>query len=166
MALTPVLSVPVRSELLNFILTHNQTVWVYGNSVFGDINKEMWRYDENSTASVSSTVIKPNDIPSGTPGRYIFLYSDSNPKKRETLTATTNGSGVATFTFANTYSVVPNIQYVMGAGANIKDTIIFNATPTVTGCSLLVQVRNDVLGLLPTYSNVTGREVNILVTEK
>lgn len=87
-------------------------------------------------------------------------------KKRETLTGTTNSSGLVTFTFANTYSVAPNIQYAMGFGANIKDTIIPNSAPTTTSVTFLVQVRNDVLGLLPTYSNVSGREVNILVTEK
>lgn len=90
----------------------------------------------------------------------------SKAKRQEPLTGTTNVSGLVTFTFLNTYSTVPNIQYQMGFGANIKDTIILNSAPTTTTATFLVQVRNDVLGILPTYSNVPGREVNILVTEK
>lgn len=93
-------------------------------------------------------------------------FTIAKTKKQETLTANTNASGIATFTFVNTYSVAPNIQYQMGFGATVKETIVPNSAPTTTGATYLVQVRNDVLGLLPTYSNVSGREVNILITEK
>lgn len=93
-------------------------------------------------------------------------FTVAKTKRQETLTVSTNASGIATFTFANTYSVAPNIQYQMGNGATVKETIIPNSAPTTTGSVYLVQVRNDALGLLPTYANVSGREVNILVTEK
>jgi len=90
----------------------------------------------------------------------------SKTKNSETLTGTTNASGLVTFSFTKIYGAIPNIQYQFGFGANVKETVIFNAAPTTTGAVFLVQIRNDVLGLLPTYSNVSGREVNILVTEK
>jgi hypothetical protein len=86
-------------------------------------------------------------------------------KRQETYTGTTNASGVVTFTFA-AFSAVPNIQPAAGFGNTNKETMIPNAAPTTTSCSYYVQLRADVLGLLPSYSNVSGREVNVLITEK
>ena len=87
------------------------------------------------------------------------------PKRTLPLTATTNSLGIASFTFS-AFTTTPNIQYNPGFGFGNKETCIPNASPTTTSCSFYVQLRSDVIGLLPTYSNVSGREVNILVTEK
>lgn len=86
-------------------------------------------------------------------------------KRQITLTGTTNGSGIITFTFA-AFPVAPNVQYTGGFGTGNKETIIPNAATTTTSCSYYVQLRADVLGLLPSYSNVSGREVNVLISEK
>lgn len=88
-----------------------------------------------------------------------------NQKRQDLYTVNTASTGVATFTFP-AFSAVPNIQYNPGYGFTNKETCIPNAAPTTTSCSFYVQLRADVLGLLPSYSNVTGREVNIVVTEK
>lgn len=83
----------------------------------------------------------------------------------ERLTGTTNASGIVTFTFT-AFSVVPNIQAQLVYPAGNKETIIPNAASTATSCSYIVQLRSDVLGLLPSYAPVNGREVNVLAIEK
>lgn len=82
-----------------------------------------------------------------------------------TLTGTTNSSGLVTFTWS-AFGVVPNIQMLPSYPSGNKETAIFNAAPTTTGCTFLVQLRSDVLGLLPSYAPVNAREVKILVTEE
>jgi len=89
----------------------------------------------------------------------------SRTKRQETYTVSTNASGVATVTYGTPYSVIPNVQYNLGVGAVVRE-VLTPVTSTVSGCSFIVQVRVDVLGLLPSYTNVNGREVNVLVTEK
>jgi len=96
---------------------------------------------------------------------YLKRSPVSTVKRQIPMTATTNSLGIVTFTFA-AFPVVPNIQYTGGFGTGNKETIIPAAAPTTTSCSYKVELRSDVLGLLPTYSNVNGREVNILVSEK
>jgi len=78
--------------------------------------------------------------------------------------ATTNASGVATVTFSTTYSVAPNIV-INFTTSNPRDVIMLTSSST-TGCSLLVQRRVDVLGLLPSYTNQSGINCDIIVTEK
>lgn len=86
-------------------------------------------------------------------------------KRQQVFTGNTNSSGVVTFTFT-AYSAAPNIQYALGFGTTNKETIIPNAATTTTSCAYYVQARTDALGLLPAYSNVNNREVNVIVTEK
>lgn len=86
-------------------------------------------------------------------------------KRQQTLTSITNTSGLATFTWS-AYTTTPNIQATLSFAAGNKETIIFNSAPTITGVVFLVQLRADVLGLLPSYSNVNAREVKIIVTEE
>lgn len=85
-------------------------------------------------------------------------------KRTETFTGTTNASGVYTITYGTAFSSVPNVNPQLGVGATNKETIVMTASST-TGCSFKVETRNDVLGLLPTYANVNGRTVTVLVTE-
>jgi hypothetical protein len=92
-------------------------------------------------------------------------FTVSKTKRQLTLTGTTNASGIVTFTWA-AFSATPNIQMLPSYPSGNKETSIFNAAPTTTGCSFLVQLRADVLGLLPSYSAVNAREVKILVTEE
>lgn len=78
-------------------------------------------------------------------------------------TGVTNSSGLYTVIFPVAYSVAPNIQVNLIGGTN-KETWI--TTSSATGFTIKVESRNDVLGLLPTYSLVNGRTVDVLVTEK
>lgn len=86
-------------------------------------------------------------------------------KRRETYSGATNSSGIYTITYATAFTVAPNVQFQLGLGASNKETILLS-TSTTTGCSFYVQLRADVLGLLPSYSNVNARNVDVLVTEK
>lgn len=100
-----------------------------------------------------------------------FGYIKSSPitslpgyKRRETYSGTTNASGVYTITYGTAYAAAPNVQFNIVGGA-VTNTIRLTATST-TSATLYVQNRVDVLGLLPTYTNVSGASVDVLVTEK
>lgn len=88
----------------------------------------------------------------------------SRAKRQETYSGTTNASGVYTVTFATAYPIAPNIQAnIIGAtdSQNIRITAI-----STTGFTVTVRNRVDVIGLLPTWVNVTGASVDVLITEK
>jgi hypothetical protein len=87
----------------------------------------------------------------------------SKTKNTETSTGTTNASGTYTFTFAKTYSVAPNVQANIINGTDSQ--IIRVGTPTTTSVTVTVRNRTDVVGLLPSWSNVNGANVHILVNE-
>lgn len=85
-------------------------------------------------------------------------------KRQEAFSGTTNASGNYTITFSPAYSVAPNIQANIIGGTNTN--LIKLGTPTTTGVTVNVVNRTDVIGLLPSYANVTGAAVDVLVTSK
>jgi len=85
-------------------------------------------------------------------------------KRQETYSGTSNSSGNYTVTFGTAYSVAPNIQANIIGGTNTQ-TIKITSVST-TGFTVNVTNRNEVLGLLPTYTNVNGASVDVLITEK
>lgn len=85
-------------------------------------------------------------------------------KRQDTYTGSTT-TGTVTFTYSSAFTTTPNVQAQLGVGATNKETIT-PISSTSSGCSFLVELRADVLGILPTYSGVNARQVNILVTEK
>lgn len=93
-----------------------------------------------------------------------FTITTPVPKRQETYSGTTNASGVYTVNYGTAYSAIPNVQFQITGGTN-KTTILLTSSTTTT-CSFLVQARADVLGLLPTYSNVNGAIIEVLVTQK
>lgn len=159
----PVLSYDLRSDARGYELSNNQFVWMCGNIVFKDIPREMWIYDANSLSTDNgTTVIKPDSLLSTDPGRYIYQWTEQPQRKTETFSGTTNSSGNYTVTFTVAYAVAPNVQPVL-IGANIKDSFIL--TVSTTGFTVNVQRRTDIAGLLPTYANVNGASVSVLVTQ-
>lgn len=91
-------------------------------------------------------------------------FTVANTKREETYSGTTNGSGVYTVTFGTPYSVAPNIQANIINGTdtqNIRTTAI-----STTGFTVLVRNRVDVVGLLPSWTNVSGANVDVMITEK
>lgn len=98
-------------------------------------------------------------------GAVDFIKNKPTIVRQETYSGTTNASGIFTITYPSAYSVVPNVQYNIGTGGGNKETILLTSS-TTTGATFYVQLRTDVLGLLPSYSNVSGRNVDVLVTAK
>lgn len=127
-----------------------------------DPNGRTYKRSVSSLPSSTIAIISTNGISTLQSGN---TFTISKTKRQETYTAITNSIGIASFTFS-AFSSTPNIQYNPGYGFGNKETCIPNAAPTTTSCSFYVQLRADVLGILPSYSNVVGREVNILITEK
>lgn len=85
-------------------------------------------------------------------------------KRQETYSGITNASGTYTVTFATAFSVVPNIQANIVGGTDSQ--IIRITSVSTTGFTVLVRNRVDVIGLLPSWNNVSGATVDILITEK
>ncbi len=118
------------------------------------------------TITGTGTVSMPN---TGTAGTYGSVTTDAQGrvtagKRMEAYSGTTNGSGVYTVTFSTAYSVAPNIQAnIIGATdtQNLRITSI-----STTGFTVTARNRTDVVGLLPSYSNVSGASVDVLITEK
>lgn len=85
-------------------------------------------------------------------------------KKQETFSGSTNASGQYVVTFSTPYTVAPNIQANI---INATDTQNIRITSiSTTGFTVVVRNRVDVIGLLPTWNNVTGANVDVLVTQK
>lgn len=85
-------------------------------------------------------------------------------KRQESYSGTTNASGQYTVVFSNSYSVTPNIQAnIIGAPDNQNIRITSVGT---TGFTVTVRNRVDVVGLAPTWNNVNGALVDVLITQK
>jgi len=77
---------------------------------------------------------------------------------------TTTAAGTYTVTFPVAYSVPPNVQANIINGLDSQN--IRTTSVTTTGVTVLVRNRVDVVGLLPTWINVSGATVDIIVTAK
>lgn len=116
----------------------------------------------NTSGSATITISSGEGILVSESGNTITI---ANTKRQETYTGTTNSSGIYTVTYASAYSVVPNIQYAVGVGGLRTYSIILTASST-TGFTVKVENRTDIAGLLPSFANVNGQTVDVLVTEK
>jgi hypothetical protein len=135
-----------------------------GNSVFLDIQKELWRYDANSLVTDNgTTVIKPDELLNTDPGRYIFIYQEPVIKKIETFSGISNSSGNYTVVFSTPYTAIPNIQ-PQPFNPDLKDFCRVTAR-SLTGFTVNIQRRTDIAGLLPTYAAVNGAVIDVLVTQ-
>ena len=159
------LSTPLRSDMYAYDGQQNlQQLQCYGISAIGDTTPEQWYFNSSSTATTNgTTVIQPTSMTGS--GRWLFLYKvPAASKRQETYSGSSNASGIYSVTYPVAFAsgIVPNIQSSLISGNN-KETMV--VTSTNTGFSILVQTRNDVVGLLPTYSNVSGRTVQVLITQ-
>lgn len=116
----------------------------------------------------SSGTITVNLSNTGTSGTYGIVVTDAqgrvtSGKRQQPYSGVTDASGNYTVTFSTAYSVAPNIQVCL-INPNVRDTQI--PTVTATGFTINIQRRTDVLGLLPTYANVVGGAIDVMITEK
>lgn len=104
----------------------------------------------------------------GQPGNWQqFLYlSDalSMFKKAATYSGTTNGSGVYTETFPAAYAVAPNIQASLIGGTDEQSVRV--SSVSTTGFTVVVREMNYNTGAPPSWSNVSGADVDVLITQK
>jgi len=158
MPLTAFLSTPSRADMYGYDGQQDTQQLQCYNEL------EQWRFDANSTASDNGlTVIKPTSILLTDPGRWVFQYKMQS-KKQETFSGISNSSGNFTVTFASAYPSSPDIQPAI---INPTDTQTIRITAiSTTGFTVNVRNRADVIGLLPTYSNVNGASVSVLVTQR
>lgn len=112
-------------------------------------------------SQVTQTLIGSNGITISTASN---SFTISNTKRQETYSGTTDGSGNYTISFSTAYSTTPNIQAALINGTDSQNLRI--TSRTTTGFTVLIRNRTDALGLLPSWSNVSGAEVDVLVTEK
>lgn len=90
-------------------------------------------------------------------------YGITDAKSVATYSGTTAATtGIYSVTYPVAYASVPNVQ-LSNITTNPRDVVMLTSSST-TGFTIQVQRRVDVLGLLPTYSNVSGVTVNALVT--
>lgn len=88
-------------------------------------------------------------------------------KRQEVYNGTTGtgGSvGVYTVTYGTAYASAPNVQPSF-VSTNPRESIRLTASST-TGFTVIVELRTDVIGLLPSYAGIGSRAVSILVTEQ
>lgn len=128
-----------------------------------DVRDETHRIVNLAQGAVTDSIEVHNDATNYT-RRVAFNQFLSSIAVPTPYSGTTNASGVATFTYPSAYAVVPNVQFVI-VGGDVRDTARITAS-TTGGCSITVQRRVDVIGLLPTYNNVNGASVDIIVTKK
>lgn len=161
MAMKNDLNAETKADLIGFNSAGDgQAYLCLGNTLRGDSAMRAYFYDSTSSAiSDGENVLDATGM--GSIGRFIKMPFAS--KRQETYSGTTNASGIYAVTFATPYAVAPNIQPVLISGTN-KETIVTNVT--ANSFSIHVETRADILGLLPSYSNVIGRSMDILVTEK
>jgi len=185
MALRNDINAETKSDLTAYNgATDGQAYILLGESSPGDTPVRIYYYKSASTATVDgenvldatgmgvgrflkNPVQQINADWNSTSGSSQILNKPAIPssfKRQETYSGTTNSSGNYTVTFGTSYSVAPNIQANIIGGSNtnlIKITSISN-----TGFTVNVVNRTDVVGLLPSYSNVNGASVDVIVTEK
>lgn len=113
--------------------------------------------------SWTSITGKPIFSTVSTSGDYNDLINKPVIKRQETYSGTTNSNGNYTVVFSTSYALAPNIQVNL-IGSNIRD--VTTTTVSTTGFTINVQRRTDVIGLLPSYSNVNGTSVDVLITQK
>lgn len=87
-------------------------------------------------------------------------------KRVETYTGTSDGSGNYTVTYATAFSTTPDVQPQIQASSSSDTRTVRITTSSTTGFTINVRNRTDVLGLLPTYANVSGASVGVLVTDR
>ncbi len=120
------------------------------------------------TSEVDGSVTNEIELPSqvGNAGRSLVTNGTSVlwGKRRETYSGTTNASGNYVVTFGTAYAAAPNIQANIIGGTNTN--LIKITAVSTTGFTVNVVTRVDVVGLLPSYNNVNGAAVDVLITEK
>lgn len=151
-------------------LTNKPTIPAQVNIIGGGINSVSGSYPNITVTGteVDGSVTNEIELPAqtGNAGKGLVTNGTSVSWQRrpEQYQGTTNASGNYTVTFATAYSTTPNIQANLINGSDTQASRITSIS--TTGFTVLIRNRTDVLGLLPSYSNVVGASVHVLITEQ
>lgn len=107
------------------------------------------------------------NLANGSDAQDAVTFSQASAMSAQIVTpysGTTNASGQYTVTFPVAYSVAPNIQANIVGGSDSQ--IIRLMSVSTTGFTVTVRNRTDIVGLLPTWANVNGATVDVLITKK
>lgn len=143
-------------------LTGLPAVTSYLQSQINAISTTTIQIDWNEASTTAKDFIK--NKPTLFDGTWASLTGKPTVKRQETYSGTTTGSGTYTVTFGTAFSVAPNVQANLINGSDTQSSR--TTSISTTGFTVLIRNRTDVLGLLPSYANVTGATVDVLVTEK
>jgi len=98
------------------------------------------------------------------PGTGALIIPNNSAKFSTPYSGTTTAAGTYTVTFPVAYSVPPNVQANIVNGLDSQN--IRTTSVTTTGVTVVVRNRIDIIGLLPTWENVSGAKVDVIVTAK
>lgn len=152
--------------------------WNSGSGVSQILNKPTIPTNTNQltngsgfiTSEVDGSTTNEIELPtlSGNSGKFLTNNGSASSwealKRVEHYNSTTNASGLYTVTYGTAFGATPNVQFQI-VGGSVTNTIRLTASST-TGFTVHVQNRVDVVGLLPTYNNVSGATVDVLVVER
>jgi len=153
----------------NYIDNAVNGAWVrynlWRNTAYDNVNISEFKIPIANITGLQSSLNSKFNTPLGTSDQYIkgdgTLGSSVFPVS---YSGTTNSSGTFTVTYPTAYSVTPNVQFQI-VGGSVTNTIRLTSS-TTTGFTVYVQNRVDVVGLLPSYTNVNGATVDVLVTKR
>ena len=166
-----------RSALPNWIITESDPKWTadkvnyYDKTTTININgttqdlssNRVWTIAVGSVTSVGITgtefsIISSPITTTGNIGLALATTGITAGKDQIPYIGVTDAGGNYTVSFGKTYTSVPNMMAAL-INPNVRDTPI----PVVT--TVNIQRRTDVLGLLPTYANLAGGSIHVLITE-
>lgn len=157
------LKININTIMLDTATTNSRG---YGADITLNYSDTSASFNATVEAGIIDACINFDGIP--TPDAFIWMFdptiSTGTSKRVETYSGTSNGSGNYTVTFATAFAVAPNIQANIVNGSNTQ--IMKITSVSTTGFTVNVTNRTDVLGLLPSYSNVSAASVDVVVTEK
>lgn len=159
--------VPNSRTINSYPLTSNITL-VKGDIGLGNVDNTSDLNKPISTATQTALDTKQATLVSGTNiktvnGNSLLGSGNLNLKPSIPYSGTTNASGLFTVTFGTAYASTPNIQANIINGSDTQN--IRTTSVSTTGFTVLVRNRVDVVGLLPSWQNVNGASVHILITE-
>ena len=150
-----------KADLYATISSDGIVALLMGNNTRGDQAPVEYLYDGASVAADSYPLVIQPTMNTG-PGRWVRTKQTA-PQRQEAYTGTTDGSGNYTVTFATPFPATPNIQANIIGGTNTQSSKI--TAVSATGFTVNVVNRTDVVGLLPSYSVVSGVSIHVLITQ-
>lgn len=160
-------SADTKADLVGFnSAVDGQEFTVYGDTVEGDSLPRFYYYVAAAITTADGEAVLAATGMGGT-GRYIKIGQLTAALKRVDLySGVTDASGNYTIAFSPAFptGIVPDIQPTLIGGSDTQ----FLKVTTITNTGFTVVARNkmDVLGLLPSYSNLVGASVTVQISQK